>query len=53
MLDGNGILMGKALVFDVIVNEYGMKEETEERICNKCWFSDLSRFSINRDSMQT
>jgi hypothetical protein len=48
-LDSNGRLTGRALVFEV-VNEDCFKEETEERICNKCWNSDLSQFSVNQDT---
>ncbi len=39
-----GILVGRAMFFNVIVDKYGHTEETEERICNKCWVSDLSQF---------
>ncbi len=39
-----GKLEDRALFFSVIVDKYGNKEETDERICNKCWTSDLSRF---------
>jgi DNA primase catalytic subunit len=46
-LDGGGVLHGRALIFEIIVDEYRNKEETEERICNKCWVSDLSRFADN------
>ena len=43
LLDKYGKLKGRALVLDVIVDEDNItKEETEERICNKCWVSDLS-----------
>ncbi len=40
-----GILVGSALWFSVIVDKYGHTEETEERVCHKCWISDLSRFA--------
>ena len=39
------MLRGRALVLDVI-DEYGDKVETDERICNNCWVSDLSQFAI-------
>ncbi len=48
-LDSDGRLRGKALVFDVVIDEDNFKEETEERICSKCWVSDLSKFSVNQD----
>lgn len=48
-LDRNGMLYGKALFFSVIVDEYGTREETDERICRKCWVSDLSRFEDKTD----
>ena len=47
LLDKNGVLRGRALWFSVIVDEYGTKQDTEERICNKCWVSDLSQFAIH------
>jgi hypothetical protein len=37
LLDRYGRLEGRAMVLDVIVDEDGCKEGTEERICNKCW----------------
>ena len=46
LLDKNGVLRGRALWFNVIVDEYGTKQDTEERICNKCWVSDLSQFEF-------
>ncbi len=46
-LDRYGKLDGRALVLDIVVDETGFKEETDERICNKCWKTDLSQFSIS------
>lgn len=43
-LDRTGRLDGRAMVLSVVVDEDGYKEDTEERICDKCWKSDLSRF---------
>ena len=48
-LDKGGVLNGRALFFNIIVDQHGNKEETEERICNKCWVSDLSRFEDKLD----
>lgn len=48
LLDKTGRLEGRALVFDVVIED-NIKEETEERICSKCWVSDLSDFSFNQD----
>lgn len=52
-LDRDGRLAGRGMVLEVIIGEYGIKEDTEERICDKCWVSDLSRFnvcqSVNQD----
>jgi hypothetical protein len=48
-LDKGGVLSGRALFFNIIVDQHGNKEETEERICNKCWVSDLSRFADQMD----
>jgi len=48
-LDRTGKLDGRALFFSVIVDKYGHKEETEERICNKCWVSNLSQFEDKED----
>ena len=47
-LDKRGVLDGKALFF-YILDEYGDKVETEERICSKCWVSDLSQFGFPDD----
>jgi hypothetical protein len=47
-LDKNGVLRGKALWFNIL-DEYGDKVETEERICRKCWVSDLSQFGFADD----
>jgi hypothetical protein len=49
-LDGNGILMGKCLVLDLIVDEYGSKESSDERVCRECWNSDLSQFNVDQDT---
>ncbi len=38
-----GKLEGRALFFNII-DEYGDNVEDEERVCNDCWKSDLSRF---------
>ena len=40
----DGTLQGVALCFDVI-DEYGDKQDNEERVCGKCWKSDLSNFA--------
>ena len=47
-LDKSGKLDGKAQFF-YVMDEYGDKVETEERICRKCWLSDLSRFEDKMD----
>ncbi len=39
-----GKLEGNCLFFN-IRDEWGDKVETEERVCHKCWISDLSRFA--------
>jgi hypothetical protein len=44
-VDKHGRLAGRCMWFSVIVDEYGTKEDTEERICDKCWVSDLSQFA--------
>ena len=41
LLDKTGRLEGRALCFDII-DEYGDKQDNEERVCDKCWKSDLS-----------
>ena len=46
LLDKNGMLSGRALWFNII-DEYGDKVETFERICNSCWVSDLSQFATS------
>lgn len=40
------MLRGRALWFNII-DEDGVKVETDERICDKCWASDLSQFNAN------
>ena len=41
LLDKTGRLERRALCFDII-DEYGDKQDNEERVCDKCWKSDLS-----------
>jgi hypothetical protein len=38
-----GKLEDMALFFSVIIDARGNQEETEERIWNKCWVSDLTQ----------
>ena len=45
-LSRNGYLEGRALVLK-LVDEDGCEEESDERICNDCWVSDLSQFDAN------
>jgi len=46
LLDEKGMLRGRALWFNII-DEDGVKVETDERICDKCWVSDLSQISAD------
>ena len=41
--------LSKCLWFSIIVDEYGNKQDTEERICNKCWVSDLPQFGVEQE----
>jgi DNA primase catalytic subunit len=43
-LNRSGYLEGRALIFDVVIDSYGSKEETAERICRKCWPTSLKQF---------
>ena len=45
-LHRNGTLEGRVFCLSLITEEGG-REDTEERICNSCWVSDLSRFFEN------
>ena len=42
----DGKLEGRAFCLNFITDEDGSEEDTEERICNTCWVSDLSRYEI-------
>ena len=46
LLEKNGMLRGRALYFSVI-DEYGDKVETDERICDKCWVNELPQFGTS------
>ena len=45
LLHKDGTLQGVALCFEIVVDEYGDKADNEERVCDKCWKSDLSQFA--------
>ncbi len=36
--------LDRCIIFNII-DEWGDKVETEERCCQRCWVSDLSRFA--------
>ncbi len=44
LVDRNGYLEGRALILKLL-DEYGDKVESFERICRDCWFSDLGQFA--------
>ena len=43
-VDRSGYLEGRAIIFTVVVDEYGSKEETAERVCRYCWTTPLKQF---------
>ena len=43
-VDSRGYLEGRAVIFNVVTDEYGSKEETAERVCNYCWATPLKQF---------
>ena len=49
ILDRSGKLYGRAFCLNLIIDEDGSKEDTEERICNTCWVSDLSRYEVENE----